>query len=93
MSEKIIVSRHPAAIEFILREMPEFAGAEIKGSVNSEDVAGKIVAGNLPLELAAKAEVVFAICFSGPPPRGQEYGLKEMEAAGAKIKAFRVMEV
>jgi hypothetical protein len=48
------------------------------------------VAGNLPLHLAAAAAVVFAVGFTGEPPRGQEYGLAEMEAAGAYIEAFRV---
>jgi hypothetical protein len=86
----IIVSRHPAAIQFIRRELPEFADAQVFAVVAASDVTGAVVAGNLPLDLAALAEKVFAIGFTGTPPRGQEYSLADMDAAGAVIRAFRV---
>jgi hypothetical protein len=91
---RVIVSRHPAAVEFIRRELPEFADAPVVATATAEDVAGKDVAGNLPLDLAALANVVFAISFpSGNAPRGQEYGIEEMDAAGAVIRAFRVQAI
>ena len=93
MADRVIVSRHPAAVEFIRRELPEFADAPVVATATPEDVAGKDVAGNLPLELAALANVVFAISFTGTPPRGQEYSIEEMDAAGATIRAFRVQAI
>lgn len=91
--KRIIVSRHPAAVEFIRRELPQFALAPVGATATAEDVAGAEVAGNLPLDLAAEAEVVYALLFAGAPPRGQEYSLAEMIEAGAYIRAFRVRPV
>ena len=91
--KRIIVSRHAAAIAFIRRELPAFANAPVLSSATAQDVAGAEVAGNLPLDLAAQATVVFAITFAGTPPRGQEYSLADMDAAGASLKAFRVSQV
>lgn len=88
---RVIVSRHPAAIEFIRREAPEFASALVLAQANTEDVAGRIVAGNLPLHLAALAAEVVAVEFAGAPPRGQEYGLADMDAAGARLRRYRVI--
>lgn len=89
----VIVSRHSAAVEFIRAECPEFAGAPVVASATTEDVAGAIVAGNLPLNLAAKAAQVFAVEFDGVPPRGTEYGLTEMRAAGARISRYTVAAI
>jgi hypothetical protein len=86
----IIVSRHPAAIEFIRRERPELADAPVLASAGPEDVRGARVFGNLPLHLAALAVEVWAIEFRGDPPRGQEYGLAEMDAAGAYLASYVV---
>jgi hypothetical protein len=65
----------------------------VLGSANPDDVRGKIVAGNLPLNLAALAAEVVAVEFSGSAPRGAEYGLTEMEAAGARLRRYRVIAV
>ena len=89
--KRIIVSRHPAAIEFIRNELPEFFDAPILASATADDVRGKDVAGNLPLDLAAEARVVRAIVYpAGRAPRGSEYTLEDMYEAGAAIKAFYV---
>ncbi len=88
--EKLIVSRHPAAIEFIRRTLLEFAKAPVMAEVTAQDVRGKSVAGNIPLHLAVAAHDVWAVEFEGTPPRGAEYGLKEMEAAGARIARYAV---
>jgi hypothetical protein len=62
----------------------------ISGNATAEDVRNKIVYGNIPLHLAALARAVIVIEFSGDPPRGQEYGLPEMLAAGAHLTAYEV---
>lgn len=90
----VIVSRHPAAIEFIQRCHPlETSAAPVLASATPEDVRGKVVYGNLPLHLAALAEEVWAVEFSGTPPRGTEYGVEEMEAAGACLRRYRVTAI
>jgi len=91
--EYVIVSRHPAAVAFIHEEMPEAASAPVMESVSADDVRGKIVIGNVPLSLAAVAEKVIAVEFDGVPPRGAEYGVEEMRAAGARLTAYRVAMV
>ena len=89
--ESIIVSRHPAAVEFLKEERPDlFGDAPVVESATLEDVRGKVVGGNLPLNLAAEAHLVYSVLFDGPPPRGQEYGVTEMREAGAYIAPFRV---
>ena len=89
----LIVSRHPAAIEFIRAEAPDFADAPILAVATAEEVRGLVVAGNLPLHLAALAAAVVAVEFRGDAPRGTEYGLAEMRAAGASLTRYRVSVV
>lgn len=87
----IIISRHPAAIEFIRRNDARFMDAPvITGNATPDDVRGKIVAGNIPLSLAAIAEEVVAVEFSGAPPRGMEYSAADMAAAGARLERYTV---
>lgn len=62
----------------------------ITGNAVPDDVAGKVVIGNVPLSLAALAERVDTIEFGGTPPRGQDYSLTEMLAAGAHLKSYTV---
>jgi putative CRISPR-associated protein (TIGR02620 family) len=90
---KIIASRHTGAIEFVRSERPDFVDAEVRESVTPDDVRGAHVIGNLPLHLAALCGRYEAIEFSGPPPRGAEYGLKEMRACGARLVEYRVHPV
>ena len=68
-----------------IEEIPIFSG-----NVSAEDVAGKDVYGVLPLHLAAKAAAMYVVEFVGAPPRGQEYGLPAMQAAGAVLRRYKV---
>ena len=86
----LIVSRHPAAVDFIRSAAPEFANASVVAQATAEEVRGKIVAGNLPLHLAALTLEVVAVEFAGSPPRGQEYTLADMRAAGARLTRYVV---
>ncbi len=79
----VIVSRHKATVEFILEQVPEAAGCPVISTATVADVQDKIVIGNIPMGLGAEADAVWAVEFDGAPPRGQEYGLAEMHAAGA----------
>ncbi len=84
----IIVSRHPAAIQFIRETANLPDDVPVLAQASTKDVEGKIVYGNLPLDLAASAAEVHAVLFSGTPPRGAEYGLEEMRASGAHLQTF-----
>lgn len=87
----VIISRHPAAIEFIRANDARFLAAPvITGNATPDDVRGKVVAGNIPLSLAALAEEVVAVEFSGAPPRGVEYSAADMDAAGARLERYTV---
>lgn len=55
-----------------------------------DDVAGAVVYGNLPLPLAALAHTVVCIEFTGPHPRGTEYTVTDMDAAGARLARYVV---
>lgn len=90
--ETIIVSRHPAAVEFI-RQQLGIEDAPVMASVTEDDVRGKIVIGNLPMHLAAIASWTgeyWALEFDGAAPRGAEYTIDDMLVAGAKLVRYRV---
>lgn len=94
MRVDIIVSRHVGAIEWIRTNVPGVGeDTPVRASVVADDVRGKVVCGNLPLQLAALAERVLAVEFAGPPPRGNEYTAAEMAAAGARVAAYTVSGV
>lgn len=86
----LIVSRHPAAVEFIREQLPEFESAEVMATATQSDVFDRVVAGNLPLHLACCAEAVIAVEFTGVPPRGTEYTIEDMRVAGAQLRMYRV---
>jgi putative CRISPR-associated protein (TIGR02620 family) len=90
--EKVIVSRHVGAIEFIRAERAELADVPVLASATAEDVKGKVVFGNLPMNLAALAAEVWAIEFVGAAPRGSEYTLADMRAAGAQLVPYIILD-
>lgn len=120
MSDRVIVSRHSAAIEFIARSLGgevfdaivkvpnvtrgvsdhhdcygsnEASIIPIVATASPDDVRGRIAYGNLPLHLAALAAKVYVIEFAGTPPRGQEYTLADMLAAGARLVSYGVLVI
>jgi hypothetical protein len=90
----LIVSRHPAAIQFIRETLsnhhPKVLAAPIIAQARPEDVRDAIIIGNVPLHLAALAREVWAVEFVGDPPRGQEYTVADMRAAGAQIRRYKI---
>jgi len=89
----VIVSRHPATIEYIREALPDFAEAPVVAQATPDDVCGNVVAGNLPLHLAALAAEVIAVEFTGAAPRGAEYTRADMEAAGVRLARYHVNRV
>lgn len=88
----VIVSRHPAAVEF-LKGFSLFEEAPVIAEAKREDIEDRIVGGNLPFHLARFAEVIWAIEFPSDPPRGREYSAEDMRKAGARIRAYTVYHV
>ena len=98
----VIVTRHKGTREWLAAEFggelvrDEFAddpGAiPIVESATEADVTGKVVVGNLPLSLAAKARQVFAVEFQFNPPRGRDFGIDDMVQAGVVLRGYRVVE-
>lgn len=118
MNKTIVVSRHPAAIQFIARavggevhsmmaQYPNTAvvqsirviretGEEyipIVASATKENVFGAVVYGNLPMHLASLAKMCIAVEFSADAPRGTEWTLEQMDAAGAHLSKYIVLTV
>lgn len=90
MSNVVIVSRHPAAVAFIREESGLDDSVPVLESATAADVCGCIVYGNVPLHLAASALAVVVVEFDGEPPRGREYTLDDMHAAGARLRVYQV---
>lgn len=84
----VLVSRHPAVAEFV-RHCWGWC-PRIVATATAADVRGRVVVGNLPLHLAVEAAAVIAVEFAGDPPRGAEYGLADMLAAGARLRMYTV---
>lgn len=91
--ERLIVSRHQATIDMIREWLPEFADAPVLASASPDDVRGKAVAGNLPLDLAVLAAEYHTIVFDSIPPRGAEWTAAELRAAGARMQEYLVLPV
>lgn len=90
---KLIISRHPAAVEFVRTVCPDFVDAEVLASATCEDLAGADVVGNLPLHRATVCGRFRTIEFAGAPPQGAEYSLADMKAAGARLVEYVVLHV
>lgn len=86
----VIVSRHPAAIQFLLQQANLPPTTPVIGSATVEDVRGKVVYGNIPYHLGCEAEMVVAIEFTGTPPRGTEYTIEQMIESGAVLRRYKV---
>lgn len=90
--EWVIVTRHTGAIEWLRRH--GIAG-EVLDHVGSVDVNNKRVIGALPLHLAARALSVTTIDMPGltPEQRGKDLSPEEMDAAGARLSTYKVVEI
>jgi len=91
----LIANRHPAAAAFIREAARLPADTPVHEALTADDLASVhgeavVVFGNLPLHLAALCRLVVAVEFTGPPPRGREYDLEAMRAAGAQLQAYAV---
>jgi len=89
---QIIVTRHRGLVEWLSSRGIE---GRVLTHATEEDVSGKNVIGNLPLKLAAAANTVTTVEMPGlkPEQRGKDLSPEEMDAAGARLRAYKVTEV
>jgi hypothetical protein len=88
--QNLYLGRHPASLIWARAHGLPSDALIVEGNATTQQVHGNILWGVVPLPLAAEALRVHVIAFSGPPPRGAEYGIAEMEAAGAHWDTFTV---
>jgi hypothetical protein len=91
--QKIIVSRHPAVVEFVRAERPDFCDAKVLASASPDDVRSAHVIGDLSTSLAALCGRYEAIEFIGSVPCKVEYTVDDMRACGAHLVEYRVHQV
>ena len=92
---QVIVTRHQALVEYLRCKNAVAVDVEVIAHITSpEQVAGKVVAGVLPLHLAAAAEAIVNVQLNLPPDlRGVELTLEQVEQYAAGIQAYRVEEL
>ena len=88
----VIVTRHNGLLEWLERHHPELTKeSEVIETATPENVAGRLVVGNLPLALAASARVVYSPTFEVPPgKRGTELTAEELEELNCHLEPFVV---
>lgn len=92
--EKIIVTRHPALIEY-LEEMKIIDGNErVITHATEDDVRGKDVIGVLPLSLASLANSVTEVTLNlTPEMRGRELTLEEVRSVAGDVTTYTVIKL
>ena len=89
--EKVIVTRHPALVEF-LKELG--VEGEVVSHATEETVRGKHVFGVLPMRLAAEAGKFTEVTLLVPPElRGKELTLEEVNSLNPTLTTFKVVKV
>lgn len=90
--ETVIVSRHEGAVKWLAAR--GIAGP-VFAEVVADQVAGKVVVGNLPLHLAAVAHSVGIVEFPGlgRGRQGRDLSPAEMDEAGARIQWYAVSAI
>lgn len=92
--ENLIVSKNPAEVEFIkqMTGLPE--STRVIQDPLPADVAGNVVYGNLPFELAALTQTIFMVQYPlGQPPIASDYKMQDMIDAGARLRAYAVRTI
>jgi putative CRISPR-associated protein (TIGR02620 family) len=92
--QPIVVTRHPALVEYLVEKGIVPPGTEAIPTVRPEQVEGRHVIGVLPLFLAARAEKVTVVMLNIPAHlRGAELSLEQMREFATGIQTFVVNEV
>lgn len=90
----VIVTRHPALIDFLREEGIISAEAEVIAHASPEAVQGKEVIGVLPMRLAALTKRFTEVSMTlRPDQRGRELTLEEIRAANPVLTTYEVRKV
>jgi hypothetical protein len=92
--EKVVVSRHPALVEYIREIGLADADTPVIEHAYSEDVCEKHVIGVVPLHLACEAAKIteIVLCIA-PSDRGRELTLEEIRRYAVGIETYRVFDL
>lgn len=90
----IIVTRHPALLDLLAEKGIAPKDAEVLSHVRDpSEIAGARVIGNLPLHLAAQAELVVSVTLDIPPERrGDELTLEDLRGMYRGHATYRVLD-
>ena len=88
----IVITRHPALVEFLLeKHIIEAGNFELYSHASKELIDGKDVIGVLPLGLAKYANTVTSVNLILPPDmRGKELTLEDVRQYCSDIETFKV---
>lgn len=90
----IVVTRHPALVQFLLEQGLIHAGVPVISHASPEQVRGRHVIGVLPLSLASLAESVTEVPLSLPPElRGVELTLEQVREYAGRPVTYKVTAV
>ena len=91
MKNLVVVTRHPALVEFLCELGMIELDTQILSHASEEDLQGKDVIGVLPLHLAAVAHTVTEIPLDlKPEDRGEELSLARLHEVAGKPRTFTV---
>ena len=89
---KLIITRHRGLVEWLSSRGIE---GRVLTHATEDDVREQDIYGVLPLGLASLAKTVTTVEMPGlkPEQRGKDMSPEEMDAAGARLRIFRVTEI
>jgi hypothetical protein len=92
--KQIIVTRHPALIEYLKNNGHVSNNVEHLSHANREDIEGTHVFGILPLWLACHCAKLTEVQLRLPPEkRGIELSVKDIEFYAVKPRTYKIREV
>ena len=94
MKIDLIVTRHPALKDYLIERGVADAATPVLPHAGIDDVAGKSVAGVLPLHLAAACASLTTVELALPlEMRGKELSIEDMRRYCKGLRTFEVREV
>ena len=93
MSEKVVVTRHPALIQYLIEKGLANESVKVISHASPDDIRGKDVIGVLPLSLACLAESVTEIPLKlDESMRGKELSIDEMREIAGEPVVYKVQK-
>lgn len=90
----VVVTRHPALVEYLTELGVVHAGTEVVTHATAEQVRGRHVFGVLPLHLAAEAASVTEVTLHVPAElRGVELTLEQVRQFAGPLTTYKVSRV